>query len=101
MVTNHNAGSAVAAVLYSSYLVEGLDQRIGIKIEPNANLYVVGIATFLRIPRHAFVCIPPPKKSLFLVIYVCRGRGSVSLCHRGGRMENINAWYLNTHMVYL
>ncbi len=25
----------------------------------------------------------------------------VSLCHRGGRMENINAWYLNTHMVYL
>jgi hypothetical protein len=21
--------------------------------------------------------------------------------HRGGRMENINAWYLNTHMVYL
>ncbi len=26
---------------------------------------------------------------------------SVSLCHRGGRMENINAWYLNTHMVYL
>jgi hypothetical protein len=28
-------------------------------------------------------------------------RVSVSLCHRGGRMENINAWYLNTHMVYL
>jgi hypothetical protein len=26
---------------------------------------------------------------------------TVSLCHRGGRMENINAWYLNTHMVYL
>ncbi len=26
---------------------------------------------------------------------------NVSLCHRGGRMENINAWYLNTHMVYL
>ncbi len=31
---------------------------------------------------------------IFLVI-------PVSLCHRGGRMENINAWYLNTHMVYL
>ncbi len=36
-----------------------------------------------------------------------RGRGplstnrTVSRCHRGGRMENINAWYLNTHMVYL
>jgi hypothetical protein len=26
---------------------------------------------------------------------------SVSRCHRGGRMRNINAWYLNTHMVYL
>jgi hypothetical protein len=25
----------------------------------------------------------------------------VSRCHRGGRMRNINAWYLNTHMVYL
>jgi hypothetical protein len=29
------------------------------------------------------------------------GAVCVSLCHRGGRMENINAWYLNTHMVYL
>jgi hypothetical protein len=27
--------------------------------------------------------------------------GTVSRCHRGGRMRNINAWYLNTHMVYL
>ncbi len=27
--------------------------------------------------------------------------GIVSRCHRGGRMRNINAWYLNTHMVYL
>ncbi len=26
---------------------------------------------------------------------------SVTRCHRGGRMRNINAWYLNTHMVYL
>ncbi len=25
----------------------------------------------------------------------------VPRCHRGGRMRNINAWYLNTHMVYL
>jgi hypothetical protein len=25
----------------------------------------------------------------------------VSLCHRGGRIQKINAWYLNTHMVYL
>ena len=25
----------------------------------------------------------------------------VSRCHQGGRMRNINAWYLNTHMVYL
>ncbi len=25
----------------------------------------------------------------------------VTRCHRGGRMRNINAWYLNTHMVYL
>ncbi len=25
----------------------------------------------------------------------------VSRCHRGGRMRNINAWYLDTHMVYL
>ncbi len=28
-------------------------------------------------------------------------KGIVSRCHRGGRMRNINAWYLNTHMVYL
>ncbi len=27
--------------------------------------------------------------------------GSVSLRHRGGRIQKINAWYLNTHMVYL
>ncbi len=26
---------------------------------------------------------------------------AVSLCHRGGRIQKINAWYLNTHMVYL
>jgi hypothetical protein len=26
---------------------------------------------------------------------------TVSLCHRGGRIQKINAWYLNTHMVYL
>jgi hypothetical protein len=26
---------------------------------------------------------------------------NVSLCHRGGRIQKINAWYLNTHMVYL
>ncbi len=25
----------------------------------------------------------------------------VSLRHRGGRIQKINAWYLNTHMVYL
>jgi hypothetical protein len=28
-------------------------------------------------------------------------RISVSRRHRGGRMQKINAWYLNTHMVYL
>ncbi len=27
--------------------------------------------------------------------------GSVLHRHRGGRTGNINAWYLNTHMVYL
>jgi hypothetical protein len=27
--------------------------------------------------------------------------GTVSLRHRGGRIQKINAWYLNTHMVYL
>ncbi len=26
---------------------------------------------------------------------------TVSLRHRGGRIQKINAWYLNTHMVYL
>ncbi len=26
---------------------------------------------------------------------------AVSLRHRGGRIQKINAWYLNTHMVYL
>ncbi len=26
---------------------------------------------------------------------------TVTRCHRGGRLRNINAWYLNTHMVYL
>ena len=29
------------------------------------------------------------------------GGVSVSLRHRGGRIQKINAWYLNTHMVYL
>ncbi len=33
---------------------------------------------------------------IFICIYVC-----VSHRHRGGRIQKINAWYLNTHMVYL
>ncbi len=28
-------------------------------------------------------------------------RITVSHRHRGGRIQKINAWYLNTHMVYL
>ncbi len=27
--------------------------------------------------------------------------GNCSVRHVGGRMKKINAWYLNTHMVYL
>jgi hypothetical protein len=34
-------------------------------------------------------------------VYVFDVNVIVSRCHRGGRMRNINAWYLNTHMVYL
>ncbi len=30
-----------------------------------------------------------------------RDKGGVSLRHRGGHIQKINAWYLNTHMVYL
>ncbi len=30
-----------------------------------------------------------------------RGIVSVPYRHRGGRIQKINAWYLNTHMVYL
>jgi hypothetical protein len=41
------------------------------------------------------VCLPPSTtESDFRM-------GGVSLCHRGGRIQKINAWYLNTHMVYL
>jgi hypothetical protein len=36
-----------------------------------------------------------------LFTQMCYADMFVSLCHRGGRVENINAWYLNTHMVYL
>ncbi len=37
-------------------------QRIGINIKAKANLCVVRIATYWWIPRHAFVCIPPPPR---------------------------------------
>jgi hypothetical protein len=34
-------------------------------------------------------------------IFVIFNSVSVPYRHRGGRMKNINSWYLNTHMVYL
>jgi hypothetical protein len=37
----------------------------------------------------------------FFMSVVDRLEVVVTRCHRGGRMRNINAWYLNTHMVYL
>jgi hypothetical protein len=39
------------------------------------------------------ILVPPPlsENDIFSVPYR----------HRGGRMKKINAWYLNTHMVYL
>ncbi len=44
----------------------------------------------------------PPPKTDFLALKLSDNYFSgVSLCHRGGRIQKINAWYLNTHMVYL
>ncbi len=42
--------------------------------------------------------------SPFIQVYIqifCQIVMCVSLRHRGGRIQRINAWYLNTHMVYL
>jgi hypothetical protein len=54
------------------------------------------------IPSVPIPCtVPASFLYLYLYLVLCLYTSTVSLCHRGGRMENINAWYLNTHMVYL
>jgi hypothetical protein len=72
-------------------------QRIGIKIEANAKLYVVGIATYWRIPRkflYFTTTDPPPpsaniyrKKERFLLycsIRSCREAHGASVVLAGG-----------------
>jgi hypothetical protein len=51
-------------------------------------------------PTHSYVNLLLNKGGM--MVY-CRASDSCpcSVRHRGGRMKKINAWYLNTHMVYL